>query len=98
MAPQVTSPVRSLAHDVWRAFAHPGRAWGYLRGGALPARHAGLPLAEVVRYRRGLRDDQEFKAHLERSMGDVHYVFPGATALYGVVLAVQTRVILETGG
>ena len=97
MAPQVTSPVRSLAHDVWRAFAQPGRAWGYLRGGALLARHAGLPLAEVLRYRRELRDDQEFQAHLERSMGDVHYVFPGATALYVVVRAIKPRVIVETG-
>src|SRR5881296_1219585 len=85
MAPQVTSPVRSLAHDVWRAFAHPGRAWGYLRGGALLARHAGLPLAEVLRYRRELRDDREFQAHLERSKGGVHCGIPAANALRALV-------------
>jgi hypothetical protein len=97
MARQVTFPVQSLAHDVWRAFAHPRRAWSYLRGGALLARHAALPLAEVLRYRRELRDDHEFQGHLARSMGDVHYVFPGAAALYVVVRAIKPRVIVETG-
>ena len=97
MAPEMMFPVRALADDVWRAFAHPRRAWSYLRRGALLARHTDLPLAEVLRYRRELRDDREFQGHLARCMGDVPYVFPGAAELYVVVRAIKPRVLVETG-
>jgi predicted O-methyltransferase YrrM len=97
IAPALRGGARSLARDVSLALAHPSRAWGYLRSGASLARYAGLSLAEVLRYRSELRNDREFQEHLERSMRDVPYVFPGAAALYVVVRAVKPRVIVETG-
>jgi predicted O-methyltransferase YrrM len=97
MAPKVTSPVRALAHGVRRAFALPRRTWSFLRRWTLLARYADLPLADVLRYRRELREDHEFQEQLKRSMGDVPYVFPGAAEVYVVVRAIKPRVIVETG-
>lgn len=97
MALQVTLPGRAIARDVRRAITHPSRAWDYLRDGAMLARYAGLSVADVLRYRTELRVDREFQDHLQRAMGDVPYVFPGAAALYAVVRALKPRVIVETG-
>ena len=92
-----TSPVRSLAHDFRRAFANPRGALGLLHRWALLAHHADLPCAEVMRYRRELRDDREFQGHLERCLVDVPYVLPEAAELYVAVRAVKPGMIVETG-
>src|SRR5947207_15097922 len=92
-----TSPVRSLAHDVRRAFVNPRGAWNLLRRWALLAHHADLPYAELMRCRRELRNDREFQGHLERCLRDIHYVFPEAAELYAVVRAFKPEVIVETG-
>jgi predicted O-methyltransferase YrrM len=94
---RVTFPGRSIARDVWRAFVHPRRAWSSLHRGALLARHAELPYADVMRYRRELLDDRAFQEHLERCRAEVSYVFPGAAELYAVVRATKPGVIVETG-
>src|SRR2546430_693894 len=90
-------PVLSLAHDLWRAFVHPRRAWNSLHRWGLLARHAELPYADVMRYRRELFDDPQFHGHLEAFRALVPYVFPGAAELYVVVRATRPRVIVETG-
>ena len=92
-----TARVRSLAHDLWRAFVHPRRAWNSLHRWALLASCAGLPYADVMRYRREFLGDREFQGHLERCRALVPYVFPGAAELYVVVRAARPRVIVETG-
>jgi len=92
-----TARVRSLAHDLWRAFVHPRRAWNSLHRWALLAGCAGLPYADVMRYRREFLGDREFQGHLERCRALVPYVFPGAAELYVVVRAARPRVIVETG-
>ena len=92
-----TSPVRSLAHDVRRAFVNPRGAWNLLRRWALLAHHADLPYAELMRCRRELRNDREFQGHIERCLRDVHYVLPEAAELYAVVRAMKPGVIVETG-
>jgi hypothetical protein len=96
-AEQQTSPGRSLARDLLRAFVQPRRVWHSLRHWALLARYADLPYADVLRYRRELRDDREFQGHLVRCLAEVPYGFPGAAELYVVVRAVKPRVIVETG-
>jgi predicted O-methyltransferase YrrM len=96
-AEQQTSRGRSLARELWRAFVHPRRVWNSLQHWALLARYADLPYADVMRYRRELRDDREFQGHLARCLADVPYVFPGAAELYVVVRATKPRVIVETG-
>src|SRR5258706_14404820 len=83
------SPVRSLAHDLRRALLNPLRAWNGVRHWALLARHADVPYAALVRYRRELLDDREFQGHLERCLEDVHHRFGGLDELFAVVLAVQ---------
>jgi predicted O-methyltransferase YrrM len=90
-------PARSLARNLWRALLHPRRAWNSLQHLALLARHAELPYADVMRYRRELHADREFQAHLARCLRDVPYVFPGAADLYVVVRALKPRVVVETG-
>ena len=90
-------PVLSLAHDLWRAFVHPRRAWNSLHRWRLLARHAELPYVDVMRYRRELFDDRQFQEHLERCRALVPYVFPGAAELYVVVRVTRPRVIVETG-
>src|SRR2546421_5795229 len=90
-------PVLSLAHDLWRAFVHPRRAWNSLHRWGLLARHAELPYADVMHYRRELFDDRQFQGHLERCRALVPYVFPEAAELYAVVRAAKPRVIVETG-
>jgi len=92
-----TSPVRSLAHDVRRAFVNPRGAWNLLRRWALLAHHAELPCAQLMRCRRELRNDREFQGHIGRCLADVHYIFPEAAELYAVVRAVKPGVIVETG-
>src|ERR1051325_5013148 len=92
-----TSPMRSLAHDVRRAIGNPRGAWDLLRRWALLAKHADLPYAELMRYRRELRNDQEFQGHLERCRRDIHYVFPEAAELYAVVRSFKPLVVVETG-
>jgi predicted O-methyltransferase YrrM len=89
--------VRSLAHDLRRALLNPLRAWNGVSHWALLARHADVPYADLVRYRRELLDDREFQGHLERCLEDVHYVFAGLAELYAVVRAVKPGVIIETG-
>lgn len=84
-------------HDVRRACAGPLRAWSSLHGWALLARHADVPYADVLRYRRELFDDLEFQAHLARSLPDIDYGFPEASKLFAVVRAFKPRVIVETG-
>lgn len=84
------------AHDVWRALAAPRRALRSLGHWAALARHAGLPLGEVLRHRRELAADHGFQAHLARGRADVPYFSPGPE-LYVVVRAVKPRVVVETG-
>ena len=91
------SPLRSFARDFRRAFANPCGALSLLRRWALLAHHADLPCAEVMRYRRELRDDREFQGHLDRCLVDVPYVLPEAAELYVTVRAVKPGVIVETG-
>jgi hypothetical protein len=86
----------SLARNLVRACVHPRRAWNKLRRWSLLARYAELPHAEITRYRRELRNDAEFQAHLTRFMGDVGYVTCGPE-LYTVVRAMKPGVIVETG-
>jgi predicted O-methyltransferase YrrM len=50
-----------------------------------------------MRYRRELREDREFLAHLERCRRDVHYILPEAAELYAIVRAAKPRVMIETG-
>ena len=90
-------PGRWLAGDIGRAFRSPHRAWNALRHWALLARHANLPYAELMRYRRELLDDGEFQDHLQRCRVDVHYVFSGLPELYAVIRAAKPAVIVETG-
>jgi hypothetical protein len=90
-------PARSLAREVRRAFASPRRAWEQLRRWTLLAKHAELPCAELLRYRRELTGDSEFQEHLQRCRRDVHYIMPEAAELYAVVRAAKPRVIVETG-
>lgn len=89
--------VRSLAHDLRRAFVSPRQAWNLLRRWTLLARYTELPCGELMRYRRELRGDCDFQAHLERCLRDIHYVFPEAAELYAVVRAFKPGVIVETG-
>jgi predicted O-methyltransferase YrrM len=90
-------PGRSFVRDLGRAFGNPRRAWGTLCRWALLARHADLPYAELVHYRRELLEDREFQGHLKRCLVDVHYVFSGLAELYAVVRAFKPRVMIETG-
>lgn len=90
-------PLRSFAYDLRRAVASPGRALNVLCRWTLLARHADLPLAELMRYRRELLADQEFQNHLSRCLRDVHYIMPEAVELYALVRAAKPRVIVETG-
>ena len=90
-------PAWSLAHDFGRAFVNPRGAWNLLRRWALLAHHADLPYAEVMRYRRELRDDREFQEHLKSCLHDVPYIFPEAAEVYAVVRAIKPDVIVETG-
>ena len=90
-------PAWSLAHDFGRAFVNPRGAWNLLRRWVLLAHHAGLPYAEVMRYRRELRDDAEFQGHLKRCLVDVPYIFPETAEVYAVVRAIKPGVIVETG-
>ena len=90
-------PAWSLAHDFGRAFVNPRGAWNLLRRWVLLAHHADLPYAEVMRYRRELRDDAEFQGHLKRCLVDVPYIFPEAAEVYAVVRAIKPGVIVETG-
>jgi len=92
-----SSQVRSFAHDFRRAFANPRGAWDLLRRWALLARHADLPYADLMRFRRELRNDREFQEHLKSCLRDVRYVFPEAAELYAVVRAFKPGVIIETG-
>jgi predicted O-methyltransferase YrrM len=61
------------------------------------ARYTGLPYLELMRYRRELRDDCEFQAHLARCREEVHYGFAGLAQLYAVVRAAKPAVVVETG-
>ena len=92
-----TSPVRSFAHNVRRALGNPRGAWDLLRRWALLAYHAELPCAELMRFRRELRNDIEFQEHLRSCLRDVRYIFPEAAELYAVVRAFKPEVIVETG-
>src|SRR2546430_3876122 len=56
-----------------------------------------LSYAEVMRYRRELRDDAEFQGHLKRCLVDIPYIFPEAAEVYAVVRAMKPGVIVETG-
>jgi hypothetical protein len=56
-----------------------------------------LSYAELLRFRRELRNDREFQGHLARCLRDVHYVFVEAPELYAVVRAFKPNVIVETG-
>lgn len=87
---------RWLARDLWRAFAHPRRAWNSLHHWTLLARHAQVPYAEILRYRRELIHDDEFQGHIERHLGHVGYVTSGPE-LYVLVRATKPGVIVETG-
>jgi hypothetical protein len=84
------------ARELWRACASPRRALHSLHHWALLAHHAALPYAEVMRYRRELREDRAFQGHLERCRADVAYYSP-APELYVVARALKPRVIVETG-
>ena len=53
-------PVRSFAYECWRAIASPGRALSALCRWTVLAQLAGLPCAELLRYRRELVADREF--------------------------------------
>jgi predicted O-methyltransferase YrrM len=90
-------PARSLAREVRRAFASPLRAWEQLRRWTLLAKHAELPCAELLRYRRELTGDREFQEHLQRCRRDVHYIMPEAAELYAIVRAAKPLVVVETG-
>src|SRR5256885_16085546 len=90
-------PVLSLAHDLWRAFVHPRRAWNSLHRWGLLARHAELPYADVMRYRRELFDDRQFQGHPEPCPALVPYASPGAAELYAAVGATRPRGTVETG-
>jgi hypothetical protein len=90
-------PGRSVATDLRRALGSPGHAWNSLRDWAFLARHAGLPYAEVMRYRRELLDDRDFQDGLARCLADVTYGFSGLRHLYAVVRAVKPAVAVETG-
>lgn len=94
---QLWSPGRSVVSDLRRALGHPRSAWDALRGWALLARVTHLRYAEVMRCRRELLDDGDFRAHLERCSADVHYVFSGLPQLYAVVRAAKPAVVVETG-
>lgn len=83
--------------DLWRAAVSPRRALNVLRRWGSLARYADLPYADVLRYRRELKDDREFQAHLARHMPDVPYGIPGAADVYVVVRALKPAIIVETG-
>jgi predicted O-methyltransferase YrrM len=83
-------------HDLWRACASPRRALHSLHHWALLAHHAELPYAEVMRYRRELREDRAFQGHLEARLADVRYS-SSAAELYVVARAMKPSVIVETG-
>ena len=87
----------SIAYDLRRAFVSPLRAWKVARRWALLARCTDLSYAELMRYRRELLDNREFRGHLESCLDSVPYAFPGAAELYAVVRATKPHVIVETG-
>jgi len=87
----------SLAYDFRRAFASPLRTWNRMRHWVQLARYTELPYLELMRYRRELRDDREFQAHLGRCRTEVHYGFAGLAQLYAVVRAAKPAVVVETG-
>ena len=87
----------SLAYDFRRAFASPLRTWHRMLHWVRLARHTKLPYIDLMRYRRELRDDREFQAHLERCREEVHYGFAGLAQLYAAVRAARPAVVVETG-
>lgn len=87
----------SRTADLRRALASPGKAWHFLRRWSLLAMHANRPIAELLRYRRELMEDDEFQAYFRRCMGEVEYSCGEVVELYALVRAVRPRVIVETG-
>ena len=85
-----------LVRDLWRAMAHPRRAWNRLNRWRLLARYAEVPHADVARYRRELDADSTFRRHLARYGGEVGYVTCGPQ-LYVVVRATKPETVVETG-
>jgi predicted O-methyltransferase YrrM len=77
--------------------AHPHRLWSLLQRCAQLARHAELPVAELLRYRRELRNDLPFQEHLVRHRREIAYILPEASELYVIMRAFQPRVVVETG-
>lgn len=88
---------RTIRGDLIRAARNPGLAWSYVRRWALLARFAGLPYAEVRRFRRELIGDQSFQSHLERGLGEARGGFGRAAELYVVVRAAKPETMVETG-
>lgn len=82
--------------DVWGALAHPGRAWTTMAHWALVARAAGVPIADILRYRRELLDDVAFAGHIDAYAASVRYVTCGPD-LYVVVRATKPLIVVETG-
>lgn len=83
--------------DLRAAFEYPRDAWNSLRRWALLAHHADVPYADVLRFRRELREDVEFQRHMERCRREIKYIFPEADELYVIVRALKPRIIVETG-
>jgi predicted O-methyltransferase YrrM len=87
----------SLAYDFRRAFVNPLRTWNRMRHWVQLARYTELPYLDLMRYRRELRDDREFQAHLARCLEEIRYGFAGLAQLYAVVRAAKPAVVVETG-
>lgn len=83
--------------ELRRALSHPLRAWTSVHQWAALARYAGVRYADVMRYRRELRDDRHFQDHLARVRPEITYSFPEAAELYVIVRAAKPRFVVETG-
>jgi transposase-like protein len=87
---------RTLGGDLRRAARNPGLAWNYLRRWSLLATYAGVPKAEIVKFRRAFQLDS-FQTHLVESFGATRGAFGRAAELYVLVRALQPDVVVETG-
>jgi len=56
-----------------------------------------MPATELLSYRRELRNDRTFQAHLGTCLRDVPYILPEASELYMIVRALKPGVVVETG-
>lgn len=87
----------SLTTDLWRAVAHPRGTWSSAHRWADLARAARVSYADIMRYRRELKDNEWFQTHLAQSLPKITYSFPEAAEVYTVIRAVKPAVVLETG-